>query len=665
MPYPTRAERLDRVRATLQGRPATERLAHQATPPPGAFLLVGVMLRGAARLEAGLELTELEQELVDMLRPLADDDEEVRAFGRTFTEENTAGTRQILSVTVADRPLTEGYTQDDLAKDIAALSEELRALPNVNFVNIDALAEGDPLDSEDFLQAMADYGYGVTVVGSSRSDTATPVSPPPIDLRLDLQRFECRRSTGDTVFGPQDEIYWAYASANEAARNKWNKTREYGDVQTGSVRVFDAGTTLFNGRVGNSLPIHIQCWEADDSPSSWHNKLVEDLKKIGDKLQQIAYRFKDNPAWYWEGSGSDIGDYLTVITALVQALIEWFRNDDDLVQNRTIVFSRPALAALANRPGATDHWGFNGIGRFDLHIRLTLPDEERLRLTTSSNAGAWSQGALLPTATARTGAALAVFDNKLYCAHTSGDFQQMWWCHYDGTNWSADTLFPGPLSNAAPALAAYDNKLYCVHRGSNDNEQLYWSTFDGTSWSADTPIGGHASPSAPALAVLGNNLYCVYRGQGNGHLHTVYYNGNGWYHGNAWGQKSADGPALAVFQNKLYCVFRGPDSDERLYWARRNTMGGGSWSSPAPLGTHNSAVSPSLTVFNDGTGAKLYVVHRGSYANRNTKLYWSSFNGTSWSTDTPFSPAVTSVERPAVAAYDGKLHVVHRGGGLL
>ncbi|MEV4374749.1 hypothetical protein AB0J71_47390 [Nonomuraea sp. NPDC049637] len=121
-------------------------------------------------------------------------------------------------------------------------------------------------------------------------------------------------------------------------------------------------------------------------------------------------------------------------------------------------------------------------------------------------------------------------------------------------------------------------------------------------------------------------------------LHTVYYNGNGWYHGNAWDQKSADGPALAVFQNKLYCVFRGPDSDERLYWARRNIMGGGSWSSSVPLGTHNSAVSPSLTVFNDGTGTKLYVVHRGSYTNRNTKLYWSSFNGTSWSTDTPSVP---------------------------
>ncbi|GGX46342.1 hypothetical protein GCM10010353_71180 [Streptomyces chryseus] len=81
-------ERVERLRGQLQGSPAGRRAQRLASAPPDVRLLWGTLLRGAARLDAGLELSDLEERLVRPLRWLLSDDE-IREMGRVFTEETS------------------------------------------------------------------------------------------------------------------------------------------------------------------------------------------------------------------------------------------------------------------------------------------------------------------------------------------------------------------------------------------------------------------------------------------------------------------------------------------------------------------------------------------------------------------------------------------------
>ncbi|MFF9089874.1 hypothetical protein ACF1BE_26320 [Streptomyces sp. NPDC014991] len=94
-------------------------------PARGTGLLYGVMLRGAARVEAGLELTDLEEQMVSLLRVVASE-EEVREFGRVFREEQALGASSLFPAALSQRGLEEGYALADLAGDLPGVREERR-----------------------------------------------------------------------------------------------------------------------------------------------------------------------------------------------------------------------------------------------------------------------------------------------------------------------------------------------------------------------------------------------------------------------------------------------------------------------------------------------------------------------------------------------------------
>ncbi|MFJ3206067.1 hypothetical protein [Streptomyces sp. NPDC086989] len=618
-----------------------------------------MMLRGAARLEAGMELSDLERSLIDGLR-LGMAEDEIREMGRVFTEETSVkGAPQLFPDSLLQRGIAEGYTEADLFKDLPQVRDEVLAQPNVSLVDVAGLEEGACPDSPEFIAGMADYGYGVTLVTSSQPAPDIAAAPAPIRVRLDMHKFICVRDTPEST---RDEIYWAYASANDTGTRHRAVTREYGSVNKGSVREFDSNTTLFDGLAGNGLPLFISCWEADDSPSSWYNALSAKLYEIVAKLEEFAAHAGNMPyMWANDPAVGDFIVYATWITLLFHAFIEWIRNDDDLVQERTLGFDQPALKKLAARPDETDRWTFaSSEGHFDLYIKASVPDGTRLRHTTSSDGSTWSASVLLPTANATTGAALAVYKDNLYCAHRgSANNENLYWTRFNGTSWNTDTKFGAHMTSPAPALATYGDHLYCVHRGSSNSSALWWTRFNGTAWNTDQTIGNLRTPFQPALAVLGQYLYCFYRGADDSSLWWTRYNGSSWSgHTRLGSHQSADGPAAALFNGKIHVVYRGLTAEE-LWWC---TFDGTNVSAGAKLGTHRSAVAPSLTVFDN----KLHCVHRGSTSNANPKLYVTQCNGTSWTTDTAFNtPAGTTVQAPAVAAYRNKLHVVHRGGGIL
>ncbi|MFC4591180.1 hypothetical protein [Sphaerisporangium corydalis] len=115
--------------------------------------------------------------------------------------------------------------------------------------------------------------------------------------------------------------------------------------------------------------------------------------------------------------------------------------------------------------------------------------------------------------------------------------------------------------------------------------------------------------------------------------------------------RSADGPALAVHNDRLYCVHRGGGNDRRLWWTR---FDGNSWSPDTPMNGLTSR-GPALATFN----GFLYCAYRDS---NNDQMWWTRFNGTSWSTDQMF-PGHRTGSNPALAVFQGNLWCVHRGGG--
>ncbi|WP_438042958.1 hypothetical protein [Sorangium sp. So ce128] len=64
--------------------------------------------------------------------------------------------------------------------------------------------------------------------------------------------------SGDTAFGPSDEIFWGMAAGSEL--DKWDdRSREFGSCDNGDWDWFDPSNFAFLGRVSDSLTLSIDC----------------------------------------------------------------------------------------------------------------------------------------------------------------------------------------------------------------------------------------------------------------------------------------------------------------------------------------------------------------------------------------------------------------------
>ncbi|MEU2793962.1 hypothetical protein [Streptomyces sp. NPDC007100] len=593
----TQNERIENLRAQLQGAPAGARAQRRAQAPVESGLLYGVLLRAAARLDAGFELTPLERDLLTPLESLLSR-EEVREIGRVYAEASEHKTAA-LPQAVVGRALQEGYTSEDLLRDVKAMPAVTQ--PNVSVIDVDALDKGTEWDTEEFRQGCADYGFGVTLVGSSAPRPAPDALLGVADIGLTLDHFRCIDDTDEST---RDEIYWALSSSSDTGANTARKTREYGEIVKGSVRDFDAGTVLFSGTLRKSVAVHIACWEADDSSSEFYDELIRRTHLISEELWKFAEIIEFFPVGHYENMTEwiKLGSF---IAQLIAELIEWFRNDDDLVQERTIIFERPALEALAAKPEKMDWWWFVGDGgQFKLYIKITH-ETGRLMYITCHNDEQWRKSTLFPSGTTQLTPAVAAQPgqySKMYCVLRTNDSSDLKVSRFNGLYWNAFSKLAA-TSPSTPALAVHDGKLYCVVRG-NSGHELYWATFDGTRWSGFQEFPSGSTAVAPALASHDGKLFCVVRGDGNHNLHWATFDGARWSRFSQFPSGYTPlAPALAPYNGKLYCVVRGSSGHE-LYWA---TFGGSTWSAFNKIHGATSPTTPALTSYN----TYLWCVYRG------------------------------------------------------
>ncbi|MFD9593712.1 hypothetical protein ACFWA9_13275 [Kitasatospora sp. NPDC059973] len=96
--------------------------------------------------------------------------------------------------------------------------------------------------------------------------------------------------------------------------------------------------------------------------------------------------------------------------------------------------------------------------------------------------------------------------------------------------------------------------------------------------------------------------------------------------------------------------------DPKLWWTVYEP--GPGWSPDEKFAAHYSGSNPALAAFN----GRLYLAHRGSDAGGgDAQLWWAVYDAQSgWSEDQVF-PGHSSSHGPALAVFNGKLHCVHRG----
>lgn len=373
----TPEERLEKLRATLSGARAETRSGRRICLNRPANLLYGVALHAAARLDKGLPLTDLEERMIGLVSELVPEKDEIAALGRVYREATARGAIDVLPEQITSRPLEVGYSFADLKADMPAIVEALRAQPNVNIVDLSKRDPAQPIDSDEFIAALAEYGGGVTVLTSSGgNDTqAGPLGPQPgqggtVNVKMLLNKFQCNRESGESG---RDEIYWGLSAGADTTGKRSSTTREYGSISTGSWATFDNATQLFNGNVRKHLTIEIECWEADASPGSWYTGLRSGLADIAEYAIDKAVAMTeagDNET----AKGAAVVALFAIGLGILNWLLGFFTNDDDLVCRRTLGYDLAALRSFSAKPGGIDWWDFDGGGggRHRLYIQTTV-----------------------------------------------------------------------------------------------------------------------------------------------------------------------------------------------------------------------------------------------------------------------------------------------------
>jgi len=277
----------------------------------------------------------------------------------------------------------------------------------------------------------------------------------------------------------------------------------------------------------------------------------------------------------------------------------------------------------------------------------TGQDNDATLRWTSFDGTTWSPVALLSDHESSHGPAAAmfnVFGETLYCVHKGNTDTTLRY-----TTWATDTPIPNCATAVASALAVYQNKLYCAHLDTTSDAQLQYTRFNGMSWAKATQIGGQAG-AGPALAVYQDKLYCAHRGPSkDARIWFTSFDGKAWATDTPIPIPNCETeviPALAVYQDKLYCAHRGNDA-----YVRCTTFDGTSWSADNRISDIPTASGPALAVYQD----KLYCVYRGAANN----LRYLTFDGTTWSAPATI-PNATTTKNPALAVHHNRLYCVHR-----
>ncbi|KAJ5096590.1 hypothetical protein N7456_007311 [Penicillium angulare] len=354
--------------------------ANAKTIEPGSNLLFGAAIHGISRRSKGAkDLTEIEKIGLKFLEILADDEDELKAYGDIFGEAKAnarsglfaaANIPSSVMTLVEDTPYDEERFMSD-AKELAVATLQQ---PHIRAVTPDQIkADGTIETTEEFAKATRDLGRGVnlfTVAEESRISaadeekiTATmggrigPGGKIMIPMKIVPYIFKCYEESGEWT---KDEIYFTWGFGGDGKYECSHRTDEFGSVKKGTERVFPANPPFYLGYVEEACAGHMICWEADQSTSDFYDKLTRLMREIAANASSMTLRTGDKN---WDfliglipgpiGGSADLAFWLESIASLVANLLDLFRNHDDKVMEHSYGYGRDWLLKAVPQGWAT------------------------------------------------------------------------------------------------------------------------------------------------------------------------------------------------------------------------------------------------------------------------------------------------------------------------
>jgi hypothetical protein len=225
--------------------------------------------------------------------------------------------------------------------------------------------------------------------------------------------------------------------------------------------------------------------------------------------------------------------------------------------------------------------------------------------------------------------------------------------------WGDESAFTDIESASGPALAQHGDRLFCAYRGPGSDEKLYWIEYTPQSgWSDDTPheFPYHWTSLGPTLVEFKGKLFCFHKGRNDDKsLYSCTFNDelNNWDGDQQIPNVlSNTGSAAAVLNDILHVVFAAPSGGALMHI---QSIDGRTWTDPVPLPGHQTYDTPALAAYQ----GKLHLLHKGT---NSTTLWHAIFENGSWGPDV-LLPNHSSLDGPALAVHDGLLCMVHRSSG--
>ncbi|MFE4857635.1 hypothetical protein [Streptomyces sp. NPDC056670] len=612
-----------------------------------ANVLAGTALHAAARLEQGLELSDLEQDLLEVMRAFVGE-EEIAACGQAYRQASPRTAASLFPEQISRLPVETPYTFEDLRQDLPVLAGQILAQPNVSIVDVSTLTPGQAVDSGAAVAAMVEYGGSAVTVLTGPAEEGPSAQSGMIGLALKPVKLKCVRDTNDQ-WASNDEIYWVSGAGSDLGEQTTYRSAVFTSLKTGQERTFPSDALMFSGGLSESVLINIECWEEDNGDI--FDELHKHLWKISQKCADAAVGIIQ----HGDSSEAALAAVIAVVSALLTWLLGWLSNDDDLVGERSIAISRKAVRHLTNAQGGevgpdgidntTFVWDFaSNEGHYQLTARTTpVPFEDRsVYHRTWHPTNGWSPATALPGSKIPLGnPAVGYLNALLYLFHR--DTQDvLQYRSYDGKTWSPYTSM-GYGINSDLALANIPmGNLYCAYQRHGDFHLLSFTS--PTTWRELRTAHKMTNKSgAPALAAVGKILHCVYPTEPGGPLnHVTFTPANSTFSTPLEIPQSGGGrdAALVLMGTVLCCVYR-VDGEQAVRfaslmppydsWMARGSLSGSITSAPGLVYHTGKETVYSVARAENG---------RDLQCGTSTTVPWNRFSPVPASVPTSTAPAV-------------------------
>ncbi len=303
---------------------------------------------------------------------------EVKEHGRLYAGMSSQLRQELFPGSFGTLPEHADYTLADLTRDLPALDEAVRSMPNATDIDVVGVHEGRVhLADTPRPRRSVTAQHGAEFLRAVAKDDPRSRDAASDPFRIKATSFHCTDETGIDWLG-SDEVYFVFGST-AAGISVSSRSHIFEDIDSGDNGTFGVNEGWMWGHNGTPQPLPegeigvlIQAWEHD----------AGDPAKV---QAEVAAAFAVAAAVL---TASGAAAWVGAIVAGVGAVVKWLVGflDDDHIGDQTIVFTRQTILDQAGKVGSS----------FDVSRRLNDEDGDYTVTVTVAHVGPPPPTVLVP-----------------------------------------------------------------------------------------------------------------------------------------------------------------------------------------------------------------------------------------------------------------------------